>query len=230
MHGREGSACNIQNQYHCCWWSDDVKRPRQHQPWYWPISPRKSRAPWASYQIRKIAGAHAPGMPVNVFPATAGMRSRHALRHVRDARAVMHAGITNERFPLKSAAGGKCSRHSRCMRNPQFYVSGKMSMQHQRRVFDTYRIMSWKHITNCLIYIEIMYLTIFIIDTRRPFRFHNKHLWIFNNKYPHWHVVLTTKLIISIGASIHNADGRLTARSREVSKPRDLGLDISNRS
>ena len=44
----------------------------------------------------------------NVFPVTAGERSRHASRHVRhvlDARAVMHAGIINYRFPLKSAAG-----------------------------------------------------------------------------------------------------------------------------
>ena len=46
---------------------------------------------WASCQIRKIAGAHA----MNVFPATAGKRSRHASRHVRHARAVMHAGIAN---------------------------------------------------------------------------------------------------------------------------------------
>ena len=29
----------------------------------------------------------------NVFPATAGLRSQHASRHVRDARAVMHVGI-----------------------------------------------------------------------------------------------------------------------------------------
>ena len=35
-----------------------------------------------------IADAHAPG-------TTAGKRSRHASRHVRDARAVMHAGIAN---------------------------------------------------------------------------------------------------------------------------------------
>ena len=42
----------------------------------------------------------------NVFPATAGKQSRHASRHVRDARAVMHAGIANSRFPLNSAAGG----------------------------------------------------------------------------------------------------------------------------
>ena len=32
-------------------------------------------------------------------------RSRHASRHIRDARAVMHAGITNWWFPLKSVAG-----------------------------------------------------------------------------------------------------------------------------
>ena len=41
----------------------------------------------------------------NVFPATAVKQSRHASRHVRDARAVMHAGIANSRFPLNSAAG-----------------------------------------------------------------------------------------------------------------------------
>ena len=39
-----------------------------------------------------------------VFPATAGKQSRHASRHVRDARAVMHVGIANYRFPLKSVA------------------------------------------------------------------------------------------------------------------------------
>ena len=31
----------------------------------------------------------------NVFPTTASKRSRQASRHVRDARAVMHAGIVN---------------------------------------------------------------------------------------------------------------------------------------
>ena len=60
---------------------------------------------WASYQIRKIAGCACAGNAGNVFPATAGKRSRHASRHVRDARAVMHAGIANYRFPLKSVLG-----------------------------------------------------------------------------------------------------------------------------
>ena len=51
--------------------------------------------PWVSYQIHKIAGCECVGNAGNVFPATMGQRSRHALRHVRDARAVMHAGIAN---------------------------------------------------------------------------------------------------------------------------------------
>ena len=60
---------------------------------------------WASCQIRKIAGAHAPGMPGTFSPFTAGKRSRHASRHVRHARAVMHVGIVNKPFLLKSAVG-----------------------------------------------------------------------------------------------------------------------------
>ena len=39
-------------------------------------------------------GCACAGNVGNVFPATAGKQSRHASRHVRDARAVMHAGIT----------------------------------------------------------------------------------------------------------------------------------------
>ena len=78
-----------------------------------------SSTAWASCQMRKIAGAHAPGTPGTFFPATACKRSRHASGHVRDARAVMHAGIANWRFPLKSAGGenvpgipGACATHN----------------------------------------------------------------------------------------------------------------------
>ena len=48
--------------------------------------------------------------------------TRHASRHVSDARAVMHVGIANPRWR------GKRSRHSRRIRNPQFYVSDKRPM------------------------------------------------------------------------------------------------------
>ena len=48
---------------------------------------------WASWQIRKIVCCACVGNAGNVFPATAGWRSRHKSRYVRDARAVMRAGI-----------------------------------------------------------------------------------------------------------------------------------------
>ena len=73
--------------------------------------------------------AHAPGMPGTFSPPPtskelASYRSRHASRHVRGARAVMHVGIDNPRWR------GKRSRHSRRMRNPKFCVSGKRPMGH----------------------------------------------------------------------------------------------------
>ena len=59
----------------------------------------------ASCQICKIAGCACAGNAGNVFPTTVGWWSRHASWHVRDARAVMHAGIANWRFHLKSVVG-----------------------------------------------------------------------------------------------------------------------------
>ena len=58
---------------------------------------------WASYQMRKIAGCACAGNAGNVFPATdfKGNRylgSRHASRHVRNARAVIHVGIVNPQW------------------------------------------------------------------------------------------------------------------------------------
>ena len=75
----------------------------------------------------KLWVAHVPGIPVTFPPPstskeTASSRSRHASRHVRDARAVMHVGIANLRWR------GKRSRHSRRMRNLQCYLSDRRSM------------------------------------------------------------------------------------------------------
>ena len=58
---------------------------------------------------------------------TASWRSRHASLHVRDARSVMHVGIANPRWR------GKRPRHSRRMRNPQVYLSGKRPMHFWHR-------------------------------------------------------------------------------------------------
>ena len=57
-----------------------------------------SHGPLARYV--KLWFAHEPGMPGTFSPPptskeTAGYRSRHVSRHVRDARAVMHVGIEN---------------------------------------------------------------------------------------------------------------------------------------
>ena len=94
--------------------------------------PQQNKA-WASYQIRKLRVAHVPGMSGMFSPSptsteTASKRPRHASRHVRHARAVMHGwiaravihgGIVNLQWR------GNRSRHSRRMRNPQYYVPGK---------------------------------------------------------------------------------------------------------
>ena len=82
---------------------------------------------WASCQIRKIVGCACAGNAGNVFPAT----------WVSDPD--MHHGMCVTRvpwwMPRSLTSGflwrwwwGKLSRHSRCMCNPQFYVSGKRPM------------------------------------------------------------------------------------------------------
>ena len=75
--------------------------------------------------LRKIVRCACAGMRGTFSPTskeTASWRSRHASPHVRHACAVMHVGIANLQWRWK------LSRHSRHMRNPQFYVSGKRSM------------------------------------------------------------------------------------------------------
>ena len=82
--------------------------------------------PWASYQIRKIAGCECAGNAGNDFSTTdfkgnpkLAIPAWHVSRHVRGARAVMHVGIANSRWR------GKRFRHSRRINNSQIYVSGK---------------------------------------------------------------------------------------------------------
>ena len=74
---------------------------------------------WASYQIRKIVVAHAPGMP-RMFSAPPRLSDPD-----------MHHGtcVTLISGFLWSMWRGKRSRHSGRMRNAQFYVSGKRSME-----------------------------------------------------------------------------------------------------
>ena len=76
---------------------------------------------------QKLQVAHAPGMPGKFSPPPQVSDSRHASRHVRNARVWMHAGSLTSGF-LWNRWWGKRYQYSRCMRNQQFYVSGKRPM------------------------------------------------------------------------------------------------------
>ena len=95
--------------------------------------------------------AHAPGMPGTFFPPP------------QDSDPDMHHGTCVTHVPwcmsgsltsgfLWSRWRGKRSRHSRCMRNPQFYVSGK-------RPIATTKHMIISRIISCLIYHDLMLST-----------------------------------------------------------------------
>ena len=108
---------------------------------------RFGHGPLARYV--KLRVAHAPGMSRTFFTLptskeTASKRSRHASRHVRDARAVMHVGIANPRWR------GKRSRHSRRMHNPQFYVSGKRPMTQRYALYVFLHSYAYSQPTPCL--------------------------------------------------------------------------------
>ena len=70
----------------------------------------------------KLWVAYALGTP-GMFspPPNASWRSRQASRHERHARAVLHVEVAKPRWR------GKYFRHSRCTRNPQFYVNAGLT-------------------------------------------------------------------------------------------------------
>ena len=92
-----------------------------HAVWHMPAT---WSCEWASYQIRQIAGCACAGNAGNVFPAGNFQGNRLISYHgVRQARAMVHAGIANLRWR------GKRTRRSRRMRKPQFYASGKRPIE-----------------------------------------------------------------------------------------------------
>ena len=89
---------------------------------------------WASCQIRKIAGAHAPGMPGTFSPSPqVSYPDMHHGTCVTHVPWCMPGSLTSG-F-LWNRWRGKRSRHSRRMRNLQFYVSGKRPMVLDIRAF-----------------------------------------------------------------------------------------------
>ena len=64
------------------------------------------------------------------------------LTDIGHARGVMHAGIANSRFPLKSVAG-KCSQDPRRTCDLQFYVSGKRPMRQRAMGYVARELLLW---------------------------------------------------------------------------------------
>ena len=88
----------------------------------WKMAASFSRLQRASCQICKIGVAPAPGMSGTFSPSP--RLSDPDMQHGTYERDVMHGGIANLWFLLKWMAG----KHTRCMRNPLFCVSGKRPM------------------------------------------------------------------------------------------------------
>ena len=130
---------------------------------------------------------HAPGMPGTFSPPptskeTASQRSRHASRHVRHARVVMHVGIAHSRWR------GKRSRHSRRMRNPQFYVSGKRPMAESSRIGFCPECMLCPHLSISVTPLPLHHL-LYILNTEYRIFIVNR-----NPDIDHWYS-RTTKLL-----------------------------------
>ena len=91
------------------------------------MQPEPNMFPWASCQIRKTAGCACTGNASNVFPSLwvcdPDMHQGTCVTHVPWC---MPGSLTSG-F-LWSRWRGQRSWHSRRMRNPQFYVSGKRFM------------------------------------------------------------------------------------------------------
>ena len=87
---------------------------------------------WASYQIRKLWVVHAPGMPGTFSPPKKkSLVSDPACITARAWRTCCDA--CRDRLP---ALAGRPSRHSRRMRNPQFFVSDKKPMVYTLPAWD----------------------------------------------------------------------------------------------
>ena len=104
-----------------CLLVDWILDPQGHQqPCYGPL---------ARYVNLRVA--HAPGMPETFSPP-----SRVSDPDMHQGTCAMHVpwcmpGSLTSGF-LWSRCRGKRSRHSRCMRNPQFYIAGKRPIDYAR--------------------------------------------------------------------------------------------------
>ena len=120
--------------------------------------------PWASCQIRKIAGAHAPGMPGTFSPSSQvsdpDMHHGTCVTHVPWCKpGSLTSGFL---WNWRGGGGGGRSRHSRRMRNLQFSVSGKRPMG-QHTIFSIHVLLlgQWMHLRLRLPLLLLMIISCF---------------------------------------------------------------------
>ena len=123
---------------------------------YFPFENVRVMFTWASCQIHRIAGCACVGNAGNVFPATdfkgkpPVWRSRHASRHVRDARAVMHVrSLTSEGGENVSGIPSACAT-----RNLTYLARAPWT--------DSVCFHSPRHVCHILICINVIYIYIYI--------------------------------------------------------------------
>ena len=126
--------------------------------------------PLARFVILRVV--HAPRIPGR-FPHHCGL----AIPTCITARAMMHAGIVNWRYPLMSVAG-KTFPALRRMRNPQFYVPGKRFMMQDTTTCVIDRTRYSYSVMVAMSFISI-YIALFT-PTHKPYEYdpHYKSLWI----------------------------------------------------
>ena len=134
-------------------------------------------SPWASYQIRKVVGCAFAGMPVTFSPPPrVSDPDMHHGTFVTDVLWCMPGSLTSS-F-LWSRWRGNRSRHSRCICNPQFYVS-----QHQngylRMIFQVWiwkMILRSSPITDLLSYVSC-YNHGLVVHASIVFMYHSMNAW-----------------------------------------------------
>ena len=103
---------------------------------------------WASCPW-EIAACACVGNTGNVFPATTGGPDMHHGTCVTHVQWCTPGSLSQVSFWSRSR--GKRYRHSRCMRNPQFYVSGKRPMTGKLYLLGTFsgrnlHVMDWSDV------------------------------------------------------------------------------------
>ena len=123
-------SVNFTRLWHKCqrvfWWATELHLSNAcWELWLSDDQPQSDyNGQWASYQIRKIVCAHAPGMPETFSP-----QPRVSVPDMHHGTCVTHVPWCMPRSLTRGflwgRRRGKRSRYSRRMGNLQFYVSGK---------------------------------------------------------------------------------------------------------